>query len=97
MYCRHIRAIKTFKLLLQCKLERTNTVLQLCNCNILQHTLKDVHSPNRQQFELFKTTGDGNLIPMVYCLCLIMECSLSTGKHNTKKDQQIIVQQRPVH
>jgi len=35
-------------------------------------------------------------MPMVYCLCLTMECSLSTGKHDTKKDQQTVAQQGPV-
>jgi len=49
-----------------------------------------------QQVELIETTGDRILMPMVYCLCLTMECSLSTGKHNTKKDQQTVAQQRPV-
>jgi len=44
-----------------------------------------VHSPNLQQVELFQTNGDRILMPMMYCLCLTMECSLSTGKHNTKK------------
>lgn len=35
-------------------------------------------------------------MPTVYCLCLTMECSLSTGKHNAKKCQQPVIQERPV-
>jgi len=38
-----------------------------------------------QQVELFETNGDKILIPMVYYLCLTMECSLSTAKTIQKR------------
>jgi len=99
--CRHIiGAMLTCKLLLQTG--EDYTVLQLCNTvqltfKYIPYLLKAMYkSPNLQQVELFHMFGCGIATPMVYCLCLKMECSLSTGKHNAKKGQQTVIQQRPV-
>jgi len=43
----------------------------------------DYAPPNLQRVKLCETNGDRILMPMVYCLCLTMECSPSTGQHNT--------------